>query len=233
MADMRLRIAVCCATRPMSMVAGSRPPPAGCSRSRIRRRGRDRQSSGFGVAETRRAIEAAEKAYPAWRSKTAKERAAVLRKWYDLIIENKEDLAVLMTSEQGKPLAESRGEVVYGASFIEWFGEEAKRVYGDVIPQNVNGRRIVVLKEPIGVTAAITPWNFPIAMITRKVAPALAVGCTSVIKPAKLTPLSALALAELAHRAACRRVCSTSLRRRRRRRSARRSAPIRPCGRYQ
>ena len=155
----------------------------------------------LGVAETRRAIEAAEKAYPAWRSKTAKERAAVLRKWYDLIIENKEDLAVLMTSEQGKPLAESRGEVVYGASFIEWFGEEAKRVYGDVIPQNVNGRRIVVLKEPIGVTAAITPWNFPIAMITRKVAPALAVGCTSVIKPAKLTPLSALALAELAHRA--------------------------------
>ena len=125
----------------------------------------------------------------------------MLRRWYDLIIENKEDLAVLMTSEQGKALAESRGEVVYGASFIEWFGEEAKRVYGDVIPQNVNGRRIVVLKEPIGVTAAITPWNFPIAMITRKVAPALAVGCTSVIKPAKLTPLSALALAELADRA--------------------------------
>ena len=155
----------------------------------------------LGVAETRRAIDAANRAYPAWRAKTAKERAAVLRKWYDLIIENKEDLAVLMTSEQGKALAESRGEVVYGASFIEWFGEEAKRVYGDVIPQNVNGRRIVVLKEPIGVTAAITPWNFPIAMITRKVAPALAVGCTSVIKPAKLTPLSALALAELADRA--------------------------------
>ena len=115
-------------------------------------------------------------------------------------MENKEDLAVLMTSEQGKSLAESRGEVVYGAAFIEWFGEEAKRVYGDVIPQNVNGRRIVVLKEAIGVTAAITPWNFPIAMITRKVAPALAVGCTSVIKPAKLTR-SALALAELADRA--------------------------------
>ena len=155
----------------------------------------------LGVAETRRAIDSANKAYPAWRAKTAKERAAVLRRWYDLIIENKEDLAVLMTSEQGKALAESQGEVVYGASFIEWFGEEAKRVYGDVIPQNVNGRRIVVLKEPIGVTAAITPWNFPIAMITRKVAPALAVGCTSVIKPAKLTPLSALALAELADRA--------------------------------
>ncbi len=155
----------------------------------------------LGPAEVRRAIEAADKAYPAWRAKTAKERAVILRRWYDLIIENQQDLAVLMTSEQGKSLAESRGEVVYGASFIEWFGEEAKRVYGDVIPQNVGGRRIVVLKEPIGVTAAITPWNFPIAMITRKVAPALAVGCTSVIKPAKLTPLSALALAELAHRA--------------------------------
>ena len=155
----------------------------------------------LGVAEVRRAIEAADKAFPAWRAKTAKERAAILRRWYDLIIENQQDLAVLMTSEQGKSLAESRGEVVYGASFIEWFGEEAKRVYGNVIPQNVGGRRIVVLKEPIGVTAAITPWNFPIAMITRKVGPALAVGCTSVIKPAKLTPLSALALAELAHRA--------------------------------
>ncbi len=155
----------------------------------------------LGVAEVRRAIEAASKAYPGWRAKTAKERAAILRRWFDLIIENQEDLAVLMTSEQGKSLAESRGEVVYGASFIEWFGEEAKRVYGDIIPQNVSGRRIIVVKEPIGVTAAITPWNFPIAMITRKVAPALAVGCTSVIKPAKLTPLSALALAELAHRA--------------------------------
>ncbi len=155
----------------------------------------------LGVAEVRRAIEAANAAYPAWRAKTAKERAAVLRRWYDLIMQNQEDLAILMTSEQGKSLAESRGEVSYGASFIEWFGEEAKRVYGDVIPQNVSGRRIIVVKEPIGVTAAITPWNFPIAMITRKVAPALAVGCTSVIKPAKLTPLSALALAELAHRA--------------------------------
>lgn len=155
----------------------------------------------LGVAEVRRAIEAANNAYPAWRAKTAKERAAVLRRWYELIMQNQEDLAILMTSEQGKSLAESRGEVSYGAAFIEWFGEEAKRVYGDVIPQNVSGRRIIVVKEPIGVTAAITPWNFPIAMITRKVAPALAVGCTSVIKPAKLTPLSALALAELAHRA--------------------------------
>jgi succinate-semialdehyde dehydrogenase/glutarate-semialdehyde dehydrogenase len=155
----------------------------------------------LGVEETRRAIDAAARAYPAWRAKTAKQRTATMRRWYDLIIQNQEDLAVLMTCEQGKPLAESRGEVVYGAAFIEWFAEEAKRVYGDVIPQNVDGRRIVVLKEPIGVTAAITPWNFPIAMITRKVGPAIAVGCTSVIKPAKLTPLSALALAELADRA--------------------------------
>lgn len=153
------------------------------------------------TAEVRRAIEAAERAYPAWRAKTGKERAAILRRWYELVMENQDDLAVLMTSEQGKSLTESRGEVVYGASFLEWFAEEAKRVYGDVIPQNAGGRRIIVLKEPIGVTAAITPWNFPIAMITRKVAPALAVGCTSVIKPAKLTPLSALALAELAERA--------------------------------
>src|SRR5512132_4169266 len=157
--------------------------------------------SDLGVGETRRAVDAAARAYPAWRAKTAKERAAVMRRWYDPIMQNQEDLAVLMTCEQGKSLTESRGEVVYGAAFIEWFGEEAKRVYGDVVPQNVNGRRIVVLKEAVGVTAAITPWNFPIAMITRKVAPALAVGCTSVIKPAKLTPLSALALAELAHRA--------------------------------
>jgi succinate-semialdehyde dehydrogenase / glutarate-semialdehyde dehydrogenase len=146
-------------------------------------------------------VEAANRAYPGWRAKTAKERAAVMRTWFELIVANQEDLAVLMTSEQGKSLSESRGEVVYGAAFIEWFAEEAKRVYGDIIPQNVNGRRIVVLKEPIGVTAAITPWNFPIAMITRKVAPAIACGCTSVIKPAKLTPLSALALAELADRA--------------------------------
>ena len=155
----------------------------------------------LGVEETRRAVDAAARAYPAWRARTAKERAAVMRRWHDLIMQNQEDLAVLMTCEQGKSLTESRGEVVYGAAFIEWFGEEAKRVYGDVVPQNVGGRRIVVLKEPIGVTAAITPWNFPIAMITRKVGPAIAVGCTSIIKPAKLTPLSALALAELADRA--------------------------------
>ena len=155
----------------------------------------------LGAAETRRAIEVANRAYPAWRARTGKERAALMRRWYELIMANQDDLAVLMTSEQGKSLTESKGEVAYGASFIEWFGEEAKRLYGDVIPQNVNGRRIVVLKEPIGVTAAITPWNFPIAMITRKVAPAIACGCTSVIKPAKLTPLSALALAELAERA--------------------------------
>jgi succinate-semialdehyde dehydrogenase/glutarate-semialdehyde dehydrogenase len=155
----------------------------------------------LGVAETRRAIDAASRAYPGWRAKTAKERAAVMRRWYDLIMNNQQDLAVLMTSEQGKSLTESQGEIAYGAAFIEWFGEEAKRVYGDVVPQNTGGRRIVVLKEPVGVTAAITPWNFPIAMITRKVAPAIAAGCTSVIKPAKLTPLSALAVAELADRA--------------------------------
>jgi succinate-semialdehyde dehydrogenase/glutarate-semialdehyde dehydrogenase len=152
-------------------------------------------------AETRRAIEAANRAWPAWRAKTAKERAGVMRKWYDLIMANVEDLAVIMTAEQGKPLAESRGEVAYGASFIEWFAEEGKRIYGDVIPTSGPGRRIVVLKEPIGVVAAVTPWNFPNAMITRKCAPALAAGCPVVIKPAGETPLSALALAELAHRA--------------------------------
>jgi succinate-semialdehyde dehydrogenase / glutarate-semialdehyde dehydrogenase len=141
-------------------------------------------------AETRRAIEAAARALPAWRKKTAKERAVVLRKWFEL-----------MTAEQGKPLAETRGEVSYGASFIEWFAEEGKRIYGDVIPTNQSGRRILVLKEPIGVVAAVTPWNFPNAMITRKCAPALAAGCTFVIKPAEDTPLSALALAELAKRA--------------------------------
>ena len=155
----------------------------------------------LGVAETKRAIAAATRAFQPWRAKTGKERAALLRAWFDLIIANADDLAVLLTSEQGKPLAESRGEVVYGASFVEWFAEEAKRVYGDVIPHNVAGRRIVVLKEPVGVSAAITPWNFPIAMITRKVAPALAVGCPAVVKPSKLTPLSALALAVLAERA--------------------------------
>jgi len=151
--------------------------------------------------ETRRAIEVANDAWPAWRSKTAKERAAILRKWFDLIMENQDDLGRLMTAEQGKPLAEAKGEVAYGASFIEWFAEEGKRVYGDVIPSTVNDRRILVIKQPIGVVAAITPWNFPIAMITRKCAPALAAGCPVVVKPAALTPLSALALAELGERA--------------------------------
>ncbi|HET7334992.1 MAG TPA: NAD-dependent succinate-semialdehyde dehydrogenase [Rhizomicrobium sp.] len=153
------------------------------------------------AAETRRAIEAAAAAYPAWRKKTAKERASVLRKWFELIMENQEDLARIMTAEQGKPLAETRGEVAYGANFIEWFAEEGKRVYGDVIPSHKTDSRILVFKEPIGVVAAITPWNFPNAMITRKCAPALAAGCTFIIKPAGETPLSALALAELAHRA--------------------------------
>jgi succinate-semialdehyde dehydrogenase / glutarate-semialdehyde dehydrogenase len=151
--------------------------------------------------DTRAAIAAANDALPAWRAKTAKERAAILRRWHDLILENQRDLAVLMTAEQGKPLAEAMGEVAYGAAFAEWFAEEAKRVYGDIIPANAPGRRILVTKEPIGVVAAITPWNFPIAMITRKCAPALAVGCTVVVKPAEDTPLSALALAELAERA--------------------------------
>ncbi len=151
--------------------------------------------------ETRRAIEAANAAWPAWAAKTAKERANILRKWFDLMMANQEDLAVIMTSEQGKPLAESRGEVAYGASFIEWFAEEGKRIYGDVIPQTQPGRRIVVLKQPIGVVAAITPWNFPNAMITRKCGPALAAGCPIVIKPPAETPLSAIALAVLAERA--------------------------------
>ncbi|RLA35816.1 MAG: succinate-semialdehyde dehydrogenase (NADP(+)) [Gammaproteobacteria bacterium] len=155
----------------------------------------------MGAAETRRAIEAAEAAWPAWRTLTAKERAAILRRWFDLQLVHQEALAQLMTAEQGKPLAEARGEVVYGASFVEWFAEEAKRVYGDTIPAPANDRRIVVIKQPVGVVAAITPWNFPIAMITRKCAPALAAGCPVVIKPAALTPLSALALAALAEEA--------------------------------
>jgi succinate-semialdehyde dehydrogenase/glutarate-semialdehyde dehydrogenase len=155
----------------------------------------------MGVAETRRAIEAANAAWPAWRAKSAKERAAILRKWFDLMMAAQEDLAVLMTVEQGKPLAESRGEVAYGASFIEWFAEEGKRVYGDTIPAQGPDRRIVVIKEPIGVCAAVTPWNFPNAMITRKAGPALAAGCTMIIKPASMTPYSALALCELAERA--------------------------------
>jgi succinate-semialdehyde dehydrogenase / glutarate-semialdehyde dehydrogenase len=153
------------------------------------------------AAETRSAIAAAARAFPAWRAKTAKERASILRRWFELMIANQEDLARLMTIEQGKPLAESRGEVVYAASFLEWFGEEAKRVYGDTIPGHQVDKRIVVLKEPIGVAACITPWNFPLAMITRKAGPAIAAGCTVVLKPASQTPFSALALAELAERA--------------------------------
>jgi succinate-semialdehyde dehydrogenase/glutarate-semialdehyde dehydrogenase len=155
----------------------------------------------MGVAETRRAIEAANAAFPAWRAKTAKERSAILRKWFDLMMANQEDLARILTAEQGKPLAEARGEIAYGASFIEWFAEEGKRIYGDTIPQHLTDRRIVVLKEPIGVCAAITPWNFPNAMITRKSGPALAAGCTMVLKPATATPYSALAMAELGERA--------------------------------
>lgn len=155
----------------------------------------------MGADETRRAIDAANAAYPAWRAKTAKERASILRKWFDLMMENQEDLARMMTAEQGKPFKESMGEIVYAASFIEWFAEEGKRVYGDTIPLHAPGKRIVVTKEPIGVCAAITPWNFPAAMITRKCGPALAAGCTMVVKPATATPYSALALAELAERA--------------------------------
>lgn len=154
-----------------------------------------------GAAETRRAIEAAERAQAGWREATAKERAAVLRKWLDLMLDAQEDLAQIMTAEQGKPLAESRGEIAYGASYIEWFAEEAKRVYGDTIPQPSNDKRLVVIKQPVGVVACITPWNFPNAMLARKIAPALAAGCTVVCKPASETPLSALAMAELAGRA--------------------------------
>ena len=155
----------------------------------------------MGKKETDEAILAANAAWPEWRSRTAKERASILKKWFDLIMSNQEDLAMLMTAEQGKPLAEARGEVGYGASFIEWFAEEGKRTYGDVIPTPANDRRILVIKQPIGVVASITPWNFPIAMITRKCAPALAAGCPVVIKPAAETPLSALAIAELADQA--------------------------------
>jgi succinate-semialdehyde dehydrogenase/glutarate-semialdehyde dehydrogenase len=155
----------------------------------------------MGAAETRRAIEAAKNAWATWRRKPAKERSALLRRWNDLMVANVDDLGKLMTAEQGKPLAEAKGEVLYAASFIEWFAEEAKRVYGDTIPSPWNDRRLVVIKEPIGVCAAITPWNFPAAMITRKAGPALASGCTMVAKPAEATPLSALALAVLAERA--------------------------------
>jgi succinate-semialdehyde dehydrogenase/glutarate-semialdehyde dehydrogenase len=155
----------------------------------------------LGAAETRRAIEAAEAAQAGWRAKTAAERAKILRRWFDLMLANQEDLARLMTAEQGKPLAEARGEIAYAASFIEWFAEEGKRVYGDVIPSPAADRRIVVVKQPVGVCAAITPWNFPSAMITRKAAPALAAGCAMIVKPAEQTPLSALALAYLAEQA--------------------------------
>ena len=155
----------------------------------------------MGAAETRRAIEAAQRALPAWRALPAKERSRIVRKWYDLIMANADDLALILTTEQGKPMAEAKGEIVYGASFVEWFAEEGKRIYGDTIPSPTNDRRLIVLKQPIGVCAAITPWNFPNAMITRKLAPGLAVGCTFVLKPAEQTPFSALALAELAERA--------------------------------
>src|SRR3982750_4506103 len=155
----------------------------------------------MGGAEAKRAIEAAERAWPAWRAKTAKERAAILRKWFELMMANQEDLAQIMTAEQGKPLSESRGEIAYGASFIEWFAEEGKRTYGETIPSPWADKRIVVMKQPIGVCALITPWNFPNAMITRKAGPALAAGCTVVIKPAGQTPYSALAMAELGERA--------------------------------
>ncbi|HMN46864.1 MAG TPA: NADP-dependent succinate-semialdehyde dehydrogenase [Povalibacter sp.] len=155
----------------------------------------------LGADAAKRAIDAANQALPDWRARTAKERAQILRKWFDLMMANQEDLAILMTVEQGKPLAESRGEIAYAASFIEWFAEEGKRAYGDVIPSHGRDKRIVVLKQPIGVTAAITPWNFPAAMITRKAGPALAAGCTMVIKPAELTPYSALAMCVLAEKA--------------------------------
>ena len=155
----------------------------------------------MGAAETRRAIEAADRALPAWRALTAKERANKLRRWFELMIEHQDDLGRLLTQEQGKPLAEAKGEIAYAASFFEWFGEEAKRVYGDMIPVHQPDKRLMVIKQPIGVTAAITPWNFPSAMITRKAGPALAAGCTMVLKPASQTPYSALALAELAERA--------------------------------
>lgn len=155
----------------------------------------------MGQAETQAAIAAAEAALPAWRALTAKERGVKLRRWFELLNENSDDLALMMTSEQGKPLAEAKGEVTYAASFIEWFAEEAKRVYGDTIPGHQGDKRIMVIKQPVGVTAAITPWNFPAAMITRKAAPALAAGCTMVVKPAPQTPFTALALAVLAERA--------------------------------
>ncbi|MFM7972952.1 MAG: aldehyde dehydrogenase family protein, partial [Betaproteobacteria bacterium] len=159
------------------------------------------QVDNAGPEQAQQAIAAANAAWPAWRAKPAKERAAILMRWFHLILQHTDDLARIMTAEQGKPLAEAKGEVAYGASFIEWFAEEAKRVYGETVPSTDPNKRVLVLKQPIGVCAAITPWNFPIAMITRKVAPALAAGCPVVIKPAEQTPLSALAVAELAQRA--------------------------------
>ena len=155
----------------------------------------------MGAEDTRRAIAAADEAWPAWRAKTGKERAAILRAWHDLIVASRDDLALILTSENGKPMFESKGEVNIGAAYVEWFAEEAKRIYGDTIPTPWADRRIVVVKQPVGVCGAITPWNFPHSMITRKVSPALAAGCTVVLKPAEQTPFSALALAELAHRA--------------------------------
>ncbi len=159
------------------------------------------QVANLGAADAAAAIAAADRAWPAWRAKTAKERAAIMMKWFALLHQHADDLARIMTAEQGKPLAEARGEVIYGASFVEWFAEEARRIYGETIPSTDPGKRFLVIRQPIGVCAAITPWNFPIAMITRKVAPALAAGCPVVIKPAEATPLSALAVAELAQRA--------------------------------
>jgi succinate-semialdehyde dehydrogenase/glutarate-semialdehyde dehydrogenase len=153
------------------------------------------------TADVRRAVAAADAALPDWRGRTARERSTLLRRWFDLCIANADDLATILTTEQGKPLAEARGEIVYGSAFIEWFAEEARRVYGDIIPANTPGRRIVTIKQPVGVVATITPWNFPNAMITRKVGAALAAGCTVVAKPASATPYSAIALAVLAERA--------------------------------
>ncbi|MDX1406276.1 MAG: NAD-dependent succinate-semialdehyde dehydrogenase [Woeseiaceae bacterium] len=154
-----------------------------------------------GTAQTRRAIEAADAAWPGWRERSAKERASILRRWFNLMMEAQEDLAQILTAEQGKPLAEARGEIAYGANYVEWFSEEAKRVYGDTIPAPGSDKRLVVIKQPVGVVACITPWNFPNAMLARKIAPALAAGCTVVCKPANLTPLSAFAIVELAERA--------------------------------
>jgi succinate-semialdehyde dehydrogenase / glutarate-semialdehyde dehydrogenase len=159
------------------------------------------QVANLGPVDAAAAISAAEKAWAPWRGKTAKERALVMMKWFALLHQHADDLARIMTAEQGKPLAEAKGEVAYGASFVEWFAEESKRIYGETIPTTDNNKRYLVIKQPIGVCAAITPWNFPIAMITRKVAPALAAGCPVIIKPAEQTPLCALALAELAQRA--------------------------------